>query len=524
MDESCLKFFPPSHCQTEVSLSSVAFSPDGRTLAGVGGGGTAVYFWDVSTSEIIHKLSPCSGTSSPELAFSPDGRAFARVHNEMFACVWNVSVNMTVHEHELEAHGRNQVNSIAFSPDGGTLANGVQQNPEGKGFVRLWNVSTGATIRRLEHTSNVQKVAFSPGGGMLASWSGDGIIRLWDVRTGKTVSTIENMWGISDLVFSPDGETLAIRTHSFVNLWDVSTGVIVRRLGQAEGLTNAALTSAAFGPCGRTLATAHADEIIHVWDVSTGNPLYTFEGHTSSRLEDDIVDVAFSPNGGTLLSVNRQGTVLLWDLVPCKPERLVADINNDEVVNVQDLVLVGSNFGQRGEHPADVNNDGVVNIADLVLVAGALGDAAAPSAWYQDLDVMFTRAEVEHWLTQARALNFTDTTSLYGIRYLEQLLMVLTPKKMALLANYPNPFNPETWIPYQLATPADVAVHIYGIDGTLVRTLFLGHQATGTYHNRSRAAYWDGRNEVGEPVASGVYFYTLTAGDFTATRKMLIRK
>ena len=93
-----------------------------------------------------------------------------------------------------------------------------------------------------------------------------------------------------------------------------------------------------------------------------------------------------------------------------------------------------------------------------------------------------------------------------------------------LLANYPNPFNPETWIPYQLSESADVSMSIYAVDGHLVRRLDLGHQVAGVYRSRSRAAYWDGRNEFGERIASGLYFYTLTAGDFTATRKMLIRK
>ena len=93
-----------------------------------------------------------------------------------------------------------------------------------------------------------------------------------------------------------------------------------------------------------------------------------------------------------------------------------------------------------------------------------------------------------------------------------------------LLANYPNPFNPETWIPYQLSGSADVTVAIHSMNGSLIRTLELGHQAAGIYQNKSRAAYWDGRNAFGERVASGLYFYTFTAGDFTATRKMLIRK
>ena len=98
------------------------------------------------------------------------------------------------------------------------------------------------------------------------------------------------------------------------------------------------------------------------------------------------------------------------------------------------------------------------------------------------------------------------------------------PIEMSLLPNYPNPFNPETWIPYHLAKPADVVLTIYSIDGQVVRRLDLGHKAAGFYQSRSRAAHWDGRNAVGERVASGLYFYTLTAGEFVATRKMLIRK
>ena len=98
------------------------------------------------------------------------------------------------------------------------------------------------------------------------------------------------------------------------------------------------------------------------------------------------------------------------------------------------------------------------------------------------------------------------------------------PTRDLLLQNYPNPFNPETWIPYQLSEAADVSVSIYDTTGKLVRTLSLGHQVAGFYNSRERAAYWDGRNTLGERVASGVYFYTLTTGEFTATRRMLILK
>ena len=98
------------------------------------------------------------------------------------------------------------------------------------------------------------------------------------------------------------------------------------------------------------------------------------------------------------------------------------------------------------------------------------------------------------------------------------------PAETALFPNYPNPFNPETWIPYQLAEATDVTLTIYDVRGREVRRLALGHQAAGVYRSRGRAAHWDGRNQLGEKVATGLYFYTLTAGDFTATGKMLIQK
>ena len=100
----------------------------------------------------------------------------------------------------------------------------------------------------------------------------------------------------------------------------------------------------------------------------------------------------------------------------------------------------------------------------------------------------------------------------------------LTPTETALFPNYPNPFNPETWIPYQLAEATDVTLTIHDISGREVRRWALGHQAAGVYYNRGRAAHWDGRNQIGEKVATGLYFYTLTTGEFTATGKMLIQK
>ncbi len=111
-----------------------------------------------------------------------------------------------------------------------------------------------------------------------------------------------------------------------------------------------------------------------------------------------------------------------------------------------------------------------------------------------------------------------------GILELENLIAYEIPAETELLRNYPNPFNPETWIPYRLAEDADVSLTIYDVNGELVRSIDVGHQSAAVYESRAKAIYWDGRNRFGEQIASGIYFYSLSAGDFSATRKMVILK
>jgi len=211
--------------------------------------------------------------------------------------------------------------------------------------------------------------------------------------------------------------------------------------------------------------------------------------------------------------------------IPPEPENAIfGDINRDGVVNIQDLVVVSARFGQRGKNSADINGDHLVDIVDLVLVASAVNAAAAAPPLNPQVLELLTVGDVQGWLSQARQLTLTDPAYLRGITVLEQLLKTLTPKKTALLPNYPNPFNPETWIPYHLSNGVDVQISIYDMKGVLVRRLDLGHRMAGYYIDRTKAAYWDGKNEFGEQVASSVYFYHLSAGDYSATRKMLILK
>ena len=200
------------------------------------------------------------------------------------------------------------------------------------------------------------------------------------------------------------------------------------------------------------------------------------------------------------------------------------DVNGDGTVDITDLVFVASKFGETvvgNIYPnPDVNRDGVVNVTDLLLVVNSLVSetGAAPTI------AALNATTLQQWIAQVKQLPDRDATVEKGIAVLEQLLATLTQTDTRLLENYPNPFNPETWIPYQLAIAADVIITIYDVRGTPIRRLALGHQSAGSYVSRSRAAYWDGRNDNGEAVASGLYFYTLSAGNFTATRKMFLRK
>ena len=222
------------------------------------------------------------------------------------------------------------------------------------------------------------------------------------------------------------------------------------------------------------------------------------------------------------------------DSIPAGPHQIritvegqiaTGDVNRDGVVSILDLILVAQQLGRRvpANSPVDLNGDGVVSILDLILAARAIGSttaSAAPAIGTESVDP----AAIEAWIVQARLEDDGSLAFKQGIENLERLLASLIPEETALLANYPNPFNPETWIPYQLAESAEVTLTIYDINGQLVRRLAVGHQAAGMYRSRSRAVYWDGRNHLGESVASGLYFYTLTADNFTATRRMLILK
>ena len=499
-------------------VGSVSFSPDGKMLAV--GSWRSIKLYDMTTRQKTATLEDQSHRAQT-VSFSPDGAILASGSFDGIVNLWDVTTLQKITTLEGHVNGKwnsysNNTKFISFSPDGTTIASGTND-----GTINLWDVTTLQKTATLEgHTGTAQSVSFSPDGSLLASAS-HGETILWDVATQQNIATLEPTYG--SVSFSPDGSMLASSSNKGIILWDVATQQNITRFGKGHTVL--------FSPDGTILASVFAVSSgsgIYLWDVATKVELATFL-HTSYSVKA----VSFSPDGTTLVTGTDDGNVELWDTSGLRQAHLeateslpiIADVNSDDSVNILDLILVASQIGTSGQNLAeDVNRDGVVDIMDLVLVAGMFdGAAAAPSAQFQ-LSETLTVVEVQKWLTDARALQVRDPIMKRGFAVLEQLLVSLTPTETELLANYPNPFNPETWIPYRLAEDAFVTLTIYDGSGRVVRALQVGHRIAAAYENQSKAVYWNGRNGVGEQVASGVYFYTLTAGDYSATRKMVILK
>ena len=418
------------------------------------------------------RLSNSDSKLSGSIAYSPDGTRLA-VSSALGIWLYNPQTGAAV---DL-LMGPDQVHPVAFSSDGTTLA-----GASGYGTLRLWDANTGQEKTTLDgHTWFITSLAFAPDGTTLASGSSDGTVRLWDIATGQSQAILEAHGdGVYSVAFAPDGKTIACGTRDsqdnlievtrppaalqgMIQLWDIATGQLKNTLEWHEG----SVSSVAFAPDGKTIACGRNNDMIQLWDVDTGQLKNTLEGHTFV-----VSSVAFSPDGNILASGSLDHTVRLWDADTGQSWATLRG-HRDRVYSVA--------FAPDGNTLASGSDNGTILLWDM-------SPYITPS----------TPTAIE--------------------------LSPPLPTQTALLANYPNPFNPNTYIPYQLHAPAHVRLTIYDIRGALICEIDLGYQQAGQYLTSANAAHWDGRDQRGQRVASGVYLYQLQAGPVVHGRKMLLVK
>ena len=534
------------------SIDRLSFSPDGSMIAAGGAGG--ITLWDVETGEQIDILGEDDGSEliqflpdGERLAFFLDGSLMAldlktggRVHVASITSpsfkkilssdgdkialgfafgavqIWNLN-DGSLHA----AFGGNDTGPIyaaAFSRDGKTLALGCED-----GSVRLWDVPTLRFMRKLWQIPytyyRVESVDFSKDGKtVLGANFRD--IALWDVETGQFKRALGDEYSrlfrnAHPAVYSPDGETIAsvrydsIDPVSMIELRDAETGeavqkIVIGKSGHLQsfmdyspdgrtialqgsqffdvetGRLRATVThhdapdSFAYSPDGQTFAVGHYDGTVTVWNAQTYKRIMKIQAHI-----DGARSVAYSPDGGTLASGGADGLVRLWQAETGELKAVLKGHTGRIYTLAYSpdgrFLVSGSGDGSAQLWNLGVNGDKPIQWADIRLPDEAADAGSAPSA-------------------------------------------------PALLANYPNPFNPETWIPFDLAETSTVRISIYNEAGELTRELDLGTLPPGAYRSRQKAAYWDGRNALGERAASGIYFARIQTGTFTAQRRMLLLK
>ena len=313
------------------TIREIQYSPDGTRLAVASSIG--IWLYDTTTLQVENsrngEVALLTGHTGWVLsvAFSPDGNTLASGSHDNTVRLWDARTGTL--RHTLTGHTES-VLSVAFSPDGNTLASGSHDN-----IVRLWDAVTGEHKRTLTgHTDKVTSVSFSPDGNKIASGGWDETVRLWDARTGTLIRTLarKSVPSVQDaptlgrrshgayykdfvysVAFSPDGNSIASGSRDgTVRLWDAGTGDLIHTLtghtSEVHSISFSEAYSVAFSPDGNTLASGSADETVQLWDARTGKLIRTLTGHT-----EGISSVAFSPDGNTIATASADETVRLWD-------------------------------------------------------------------------------------------------------------------------------------------------------------------------------------------------------------------
>ncbi len=535
-------------------IRSLSFSPDRRWLAA--GGSRGIMIWDVETGETIYSLE--DDAAAFKVHFLPDGERLAIVEG---ATLWI---------YDLKTGERFQIASrstiwpdVAVSLDGEKAA-----FPLAGGAVQIWNLNDGRLHSTFggENTGAIYSAAFSRDSKTLAVGSVDGAVRLWDVHT---LRFLHKLWlapysykYIESVDFSKDGKTVLGANFVDIALWDVQTGQFKKALGDEYGRDLRNTNPAVYSPDGETIASIRYEyrnrdhiSVIELRNADTGEATqeivigkgwysqsfmdYSPDGRTIALKGSQFFNVetgrlratvthhstpdcfAYSPDGGAFAVGHRDGTVTFWNAQTYKMIRKIqADIHGVDALA----------YSPDGRTLASGGSDGLVRLwgtdnRELKAVLKGHTRWVGALAYSPDGRYLVSGSHDGSLLLWNARRGEQTPIQWADIRLPEEAAEGgSVPSAPALLPNYPNPFNPETWIPFDLAETSRVRISIYNEAGELARELNLGTLPPGAYRSRQKAAYWDGRNALGERVASGIYFARIQTESFTAQRRMLLLK
>ena len=552
-------------------VEKATISPDGRYIASFEERSTSVYVWSVASRQLIRKVQSGIGRIS-DVVFSPDSQHLY-VATETAGLTWidpgpwtgwddQVRVWHVKSGQHIDTFGSafRELEEITLSPNGKTALLHywdavVTWDIERKRPLNVW------TDFLRDRFYNVVKL--SPDGKTVGATSRY-FIKTWDVASQqmKRIVSAEDAT-FEGLAISPDGRKLAVHRHRWMEVRNLQTGNIELQFPQHTGW----LEEIVFSASGRWIATvghwrpltildtknpekpqkltskngpvslhnhyqivfSENDEYfaasgrtkdnqdwIQLWRREGDTFVFQYTWQVQDFLNSPIPTLAFTSNtedGSTVLAASEESELHIWKLLSDGPQLLTT--------------LDG------GYHPVHFSPDG------RYLFARREGST---QVWDWQTETPLEHPSIPVYFDISRDGSILLSESVSGqIRIWDgsallpsqpvavepagkQIVILGEVKRNQLLQNFPNPFNPETWIPFRLTTESHVTIHIYNAAGQLVRRLSLGTMPAGDYSSQAQAVYWDGRNQVGEPVSSGVYLYTIHAGDFSATRKMLIRK
>ena len=531
------------------------FSPNGEFL-GVLLEHTDVYLFETATGALWE-----SSDSALDFGFSSDstyffigtsGAMLQRLH--IPTGWWD---GQSVVDEPMEGRRMGRVKRLTFHPDGDRFASQINSYR-----ISIWDVKMLSRLKTLSGWAQTStRAAYLPKINRLVTGFGTNILHFWDTRTGDLLKTVAFHSRLYQVVPSPDGRSVALDVEATNQIWDAAL-MEPRHVFQIRGYLGTQAVN--FSPSGKYLAS-NTYRGTFIWEVETGRQVNLIDtGWSDFSLllftPDERQIVLIPPNDEDIQPAG--DFIGFWDIQTGARVRSVDSIGpllfeRNNFLQVRDSQEVLEIFDMASDRelsqiPKPIPFQLIRRFSDIrfhptgrmVAVRWPVRTTPDKQRFYDTrtgqllavipgADLRFAgkgeflllhnenSAQLEIYRTQD-IVNVPESAAVEP--QARQLAQWGTIKKNALLQNFPNPFNPETWIPFRLSTESHVTIYIYSPTGQLVRRLSLGSMPAGDYSSQSQAIHWNGRNQTGEPVSSGVYLYTIDAGDFSATRKMIIRK